>query len=78
MSFFHFTPSADGGLEQWTVSPEFWMYWAVTIPVTVLTVGMWLLLQRWQPRSIYSAIRNLGAPAITFHDRDSKGGHDIV
>ncbi|GAB7336821.1 hypothetical protein MBLNU13_g11327t1 [Cladosporium sp. NU13] len=46
MSFFHFAPSADGGSEQWTVSPKFWMYWVVTIPVTALTIGIWFVVQR--------------------------------
>jgi hypothetical protein len=46
MSFFYFTPSADGRSEQWTVSPKFWMYWVVTIPVTALTVGIWFVVQR--------------------------------
>jgi hypothetical protein len=28
------------------VSPRFWLYWAVTIPFTVLVVSMWLLWER--------------------------------
>lgn len=78
MSFFHFAPGDDGGLEQWTVSPEFWMYWAVTIPVTALTVGMWLLFQRWQSRSTESGTYAPGAVAVTSHGRDPKGDPDLV
>lgn len=78
MSFFHFTPSADGGLEQWTVSPEFWMYWAVTIPVTALTVGMWFFFQQWQSRSMESGIYNPGAVTVTSHGRDPKRDPNLV
>lgn len=78
MSFFHFAPGAEGGLEQWTVSPEFWMYWAVTIPVTVVTVGMWLLFQRWHSRSRDSAIEDQDSAASTSHKRGLKADSDPV
>jgi hypothetical protein len=58
MSFFHFAPSVDGGSEQWTVSPKFWMYWVVTIPVTVLTVGVWFVLQRRHSSDIGSVAKS--------------------
>jgi hypothetical protein len=47
MSFFHFASGVDDGEERWTVSPNFWIYWAVTIPVTALTIGVWVLYQRF-------------------------------
>jgi Mg2+ and Co2+ transporter CorA len=40
MSFYNFNP--DTG--KWILSSKVWIYWAVTIPVTVLTVLIWL---RW-------------------------------
>lgn len=46
MSFFHHFPGAGDQAEQWTVSPKFWLYWVVTIPVTLLTIGSWLLFTR--------------------------------
>ena len=30
----------------WTVSSNFWLYWVVTAPITLLTVLFWLLWQR--------------------------------
>jgi hypothetical protein len=78
MSFFHFIPSADGGSEQWTVSPKFWMYWVVTIPVTALTVGIWFLFQRWHSPGIESAARPLGSVKVNFQGRGRKAKTDTV
>ena len=40
-SFFHNEP--DTG---WTLSSEFWIYWAIAIPTTVITGAGWLFWQR--------------------------------
>ena len=32
------------------VSPRFWMYWSVTIPLTLITVGSWLGWEFWAIR----------------------------
>ncbi|RGP61040.1 hypothetical protein FLONG3_10659 [Fusarium longipes] len=46
MSFFNM----DDDTGSWMVSSEIWMYWAVAIPVTVMTCGLWLLWQKcYQP-----------------------------
>lgn len=37
MSFFDF----DAQSETFTISKSFWMYWAVTVPVTILSVLLW-------------------------------------
>lgn len=37
MSFFNF--DADSGI--WRVSEKFWIYWAVAVPLTVLTAVLW-------------------------------------
>lgn len=47
MSFFHYVPPVGDRTEQWAVSPKFWIYWAVTVPVTIMTVAIWLSLQYW-------------------------------
>ncbi|KAF2489984.1 hypothetical protein BU16DRAFT_447140, partial [Lophium mytilinum] len=39
MSFFNFNPQNG----KWTLSSKFWVYWAVTIPVTLLTILLWSL-----------------------------------
>lgn len=46
-SFFNFSPgaqsisqSADG---EWVISHKFWIYWAVSGPLTVFTVALWFL-----------------------------------
>ncbi|KAJ4147161.1 hypothetical protein LMH87_001706 [Akanthomyces muscarius] len=41
-SFFNFSPEAG----RWTVSPMFWVYWVVTIPVTILMPVLW---KYWHP-----------------------------
>ena len=78
MSFFHFAPSADGGSEQWTVSPKFWMYWVVTIPVTALTVGIWFVVQRRHSSGIDSVAKFQGGPVVNFHGQGRKAKSDTV
>ncbi|KAK3333868.1 hypothetical protein B0T19DRAFT_344658, partial [Cercophora scortea] len=38
MSFFNY----DASSALWLVSPDFWRYWAVAVPVTVCTALLWL------------------------------------
>ncbi|KAH8900100.1 hypothetical protein GQ53DRAFT_836061 [Thozetella sp. PMI_491] len=42
MSFFHY----DGGSNEWTVSTEFWWYWAVAVPTTIITAVSWYYLNK--------------------------------
>ena len=57
MSFFHFTDQGENQ-QQWTVSREIWMYWVVTLPLTVITIGVWLVWSR-------SAVKR-GPPKLAF------------
>lgn len=43
MSFFSFQPPYD---HKWGVSPKIWIYFAVTVPLTVATVVVWFQLSR--------------------------------
>lgn len=43
MTFFNFQ-NGEGP----SVSEQFWIYWAVTIPVTVIIVGVWYV---WEKRT---------------------------
>ncbi|OAR02620.1 hypothetical protein LLEC1_07154 [Akanthomyces lecanii] len=43
-SFFNFSPEA----KRWTVSPMFWVYWAVAIPVTIVIPVAWRLWDLWE------------------------------
>ncbi|KAG8677612.1 hypothetical protein FPOAC2_03745 [Fusarium poae] len=45
MSFFN----VDDDTGQWSVSRKIWMYFAIAIPVTFITSGLWLLWQRCFP-----------------------------
>jgi len=50
MNMFQWQPddgTASGGA---TVSNKFWIYWAITIPLTILTVGAWLFWTRYYHR----------------------------
>lgn len=46
-SFFNFSPEA----KRWAVSPMFWVYWAVAIPVTIFIPVAWRLWDLWEHRS---------------------------
>ncbi|TKA44296.1 hypothetical protein B0A54_05039 [Friedmanniomyces endolithicus] len=50
MSFFHYSASSPSSAETWTVSANFWVYWATTIPLTMLTVLIWYL---WHRRTLH-------------------------
>jgi hypothetical protein len=76
MSFFHFAPSADGGSEQWTVSPKFWMYWVVTIPVTALTVGIWSIVQRRHSSGIGSVAKSHNVSMVDTRGQGQKTKSD--
>jgi hypothetical protein len=46
MSFFNFTPGDGTREEKWTMSSDFWRYWAVAIPLTALTVATWAVFHQ--------------------------------
>ncbi|KAF3392226.1 hypothetical protein DPV78_010604 [Talaromyces pinophilus] len=43
MSFFNYNPPNNNSAE-WMMSDKFWIYWAITIPVTIFTVMLWAML----------------------------------
>lgn len=49
MSFFNYQPATSDAPASWSVSSKFWIYWAVALPVTAVTIGMWLWWQRKLP-----------------------------
>lgn len=44
MNFFTFSP-ASSDPDLWSISSKFWIYWVTTVPVTLLTVAVWLVWQ---------------------------------
>ncbi|EJT80531.1 hypothetical protein GGTG_00527 [Gaeumannomyces tritici R3-111a-1] len=53
MSFFNFSP--DSG--RWVVSDMFWVYWAVTVPVTVCTALFFMWWSRPKPKLVDGKVR---------------------
>ncbi|ERF75849.1 hypothetical protein EPUS_01215 [Endocarpon pusillum Z07020] len=45
--FFNFTPESPSGQDSWVVSSHFWIYWAFSAPLTVVTIMLWLVWQCW-------------------------------
>lgn len=46
-NFFNYNPSNGantGSATDWKMSDKFWIYWAITIPVTMFTVLLWAML----------------------------------
>lgn len=62
MSFFHFTEGIGVARGRWTVSEEFWLFWAVAVPLTALTAVVWVV---WQKKSTQ---RVVDASAISKHN----------
>ena len=56
-SFFNFNPDTD----EWSISSMFWVYWAVTIPITSITAGLWLFWYKvFPPRRIGEELQPRG------------------
>ena len=47
MNFFSYEPSGDTGSLEFIVSRHFWVYWAFAVPMTVVTLVVWLCWNRW-------------------------------
>ncbi|KAH8679210.1 hypothetical protein BGZ61DRAFT_69203 [Ilyonectria robusta] len=45
MSFFNYSPESDS----WSVSEKFWLYWAIAVPITVVTPLLWQYWHRFFP-----------------------------
>ncbi len=43
MSFFDFSPGKDNQPDVWKVSDKIWIYWLTAMPLTLLTLGAWVL-----------------------------------
>ncbi|KAK2756213.1 hypothetical protein FQN54_005621 [Arachnomyces sp. PD_36] len=43
MNFFDFDPEG----QRWFVSDRFWLYWAITCPLTILTIMIWAAWHYW-------------------------------
>ncbi|KAL8701982.1 MAG: hypothetical protein Q9201_004628 [Fulgogasparrea decipioides] len=46
MSFFNFSPGSMAHEGDWMVSEKFWLYWAISVPLTIITIASWLLWQK--------------------------------
>jgi len=56
MSFFNFNPTTPPGSNTWHISDKFWIYWAFTIPTTLLTAALWVVWQKWHAPSVAKTI----------------------
>lgn len=45
MSFFELSVD-DQGETQWNMSDQFWIYWAISIPLTIMAIATWSYFQR--------------------------------
>lgn len=49
MNFFNFNPNNNNGNNgnnngsAWVVADTFWLYWAITVPLTIATLLLWAL-----------------------------------
>lgn len=58
MNFFSFEPSKDTGNSSFLVSRHFWVYWAFAVPMTVVTLVMWLWWNRWAKHLTLSKLKD--------------------
>ena len=57
--FFQFRPD-DGNHVNITVSPQWWLYLVVTLPLTVVVLGAWNVWLRWKEERIRNEYPRLG------------------
>ncbi|KAK5738257.1 hypothetical protein LTR17_006134 [Elasticomyces elasticus] len=70
MSFFDFP--GPGQSQRLVLSSQFWLYWAIALPLTVLTLATWHLWQRDSVRRWINAVR------YRYATSDSRGqGEDV-
>lgn len=65
-SFFNFSPEA----KRWAVSPMFWVYWAVAIPVTIFIPVAWKLWDLWEHRPSPRDDRDEGSEVSGMESKD--------
>ncbi|OAG08765.1 uncharacterized protein CC84DRAFT_1204042, partial [Paraphaeosphaeria sporulosa] len=46
-NFFSFEPDGGAGQPSFTVSHQFWIYWALSVPLTAVTLALWFWWSRW-------------------------------
>jgi hypothetical protein len=46
MSFFSLSVDDQTGQQKWVMSQKFWIYWVITIPLTIVTLLCWTYGQR--------------------------------
>ncbi|KAF7510226.1 hypothetical protein GJ744_006922 [Endocarpon pusillum] len=44
--FFNFTPESPSGQDSWVISSHFWIYWAFSAPLTIVTIILWFVWRR--------------------------------
>ncbi|KAM3072418.1 hypothetical protein ACMFMG_009221 [Clarireedia jacksonii] len=73
-SFFNFSPDNNSQTQRWIVSEKFWIYWAVTLPLTTVTVLVWILWHRLCRES--RRIRSYWGTALS-QDSRNDGSRDV-
>ena len=46
MTFFDFSPRNEAHPEAWVVSEKIWIYWVISLPLTIVTILSWFTWQR--------------------------------
>ena len=55
MTFFNYSPGSEGQPGKWSVSDKMWIYWAISMPFTGVTVMLWFLWHYCFPRNAISS-----------------------
>ncbi|KAF7540555.1 hypothetical protein G7054_g1228 [Neopestalotiopsis clavispora] len=76
-------PDADGaGTASSSISPDFWMYWAVTIPLTVITLAGWGFWWKFEESRFDETMKKAekGIPSDQSHASEAKksGSKDFL
>jgi hypothetical protein len=58
MSMFSWSQSLSNSDTSSVVSNKFWIYWVVTIPLTLLVIVLWRVWWLWQERSYQKEVND--------------------
>lgn len=74
-NFFNYNPGSNG--PDWNMSSKFWIYWIVTIPLTILTVLGWAgpdyVIQLWRQAVTTIKSRSRRGPSAESSTRQASG-----
>jgi hypothetical protein len=76
MSMFSWSQSSSDTQGESVVSNKFWIYWAVTVPLTLLVMVLWRVWWLWQERNYQREVREASGILKTSQEVETTSKHE--